>query len=396
MASSCSRFHSIPDLPPAPHQPTASFVYSKRAFGKKNVVWRSFQQAWFKQWTWLHYDEANDVAYCHLCVSALKQKKMKQCNAKPSFLSTGFSNWKDATVAFKKHHLSACHHSAVDVMITIPATTRDIGEQLSQIHSQEKATNRRMFLKILSSIRYLARQGLALRGDGDEHDGNFLQLLKLKGEDDPAMIDWLKRKANKYTSHQSQNNILRIMAMNVLREVTLSLQQSPFITLMMDETTDISNKEQSVMVLRWVSEDFEVNEEFLGLYHVPSIDAATLTIAAKDTLCRMNVPLSKLRGQCYDGASAMSGAKSGVAKRIREEEPRAVYTHCYGHSVNLATCDAIKESKPIKSALETTHEITKLIKFSPRREGVFKQIKSSCDATGDSHSPGLRVLAMSN
>ena len=67
---------------------------------------------------------------------------------------------------------------------------------MSQTYCQEKATNRRMFLKILSSIRYLAQQGLALRGDGDEQDGNFLQLLKLKGEDDPAIIDWLNQKAN--------------------------------------------------------------------------------------------------------------------------------------------------------------------------------------------------------
>lgn len=135
-----------------------------------------------------------------------------------------------------------------------------------------------------------------------------------------------------------------------------------------------------------------MNEEFLGLYNVPTIDAATLTRAAKDTLCRMNLPLSKLRGQCYDGASTMSGAKNGVAKKIREEEPRAVYLHCYGHSVNLATCDAVKQSKPIKNALETTHEITKLIKYSPRREGIFKEIKSTSSATGDNHSPGVRVL----
>ena len=101
------------------------------------------------------------------------------------------------------------------------------------------------------------------------------------------------------------------------------------------------------------------------MYLVPTIDAGTLTKAAKDTLCRMNLPLSKLRGQCYDGASAMSGFKSGVAKRI----------HCYGHSVSRATCDAVKQSKPIKSALETTHEITKLIKYSPRREGIFKEEK---------------------
>ena len=70
--------------------------------------------------------------------------------------------------------------------------------------------------------------------------------------------------------------------MNVLREVTACLQQSPFITLMMDETTDLSNQEQSVIVLRWVSEDFEVNEEFFGVYNIPNIDAATLTMAAKD------------------------------------------------------------------------------------------------------------------
>ena len=203
------------------------------------------------------------------------------------------------------------------------------------------------------------------------------------------MVDWLKRKANKYTSHQNQNDILKIMAIHVLREISVCLQKSPFITLMMDETTDVSNKEQLTIVLRWVTEDFEVNE---GMYHVPTIDAETLTKAAKDTLCRMNLPLSKLRGQCYDGASAMSGSKSGVAKRIQTEEPRAVYTHCYGHSVSLATCDAVKQSKPIKSALEMTHEITKLIKYSPHREGIFKELKHDIDVSTGNHSPGVRVL----
>ena len=57
-----------------------------------------------------------------------------------------------------------------------------------------------------------------------------------------------------------------------------------------------------------------------------------------------------------------------VAKSIMDEEPRAVYTHCYGHSLNLAASDAIRNSKLMKDALDTTHEITKLIKFSPRRE----------------------------
>lgn len=65
----------------------------------------------------------------------------------------------------------------------------------------------------------------------------------------------------------------------------------------------------------------------------------------------------------------MSGLHSGVAKRILDEEPRAVFTQCYGHALNLAASDTtVKNCKVLKSALETTHEIVKLVKFSPRRE----------------------------
>ena len=51
----------------------------------------------------------------------------------------------------------------------------------------------------------------------------------------------------------------------------------------------------------------EVHKEFHGMYQLPSINAATLTEATLDALCRMNLPLSKLRGQCYNGASSMKG-----------------------------------------------------------------------------------------
>ena len=140
-----------------------------------------------------------------------------------------------------------------------------------------------------------------------------------------------------------------------------------------------------------ISEHLEVHEEFLGLYHVPSIDAATLTAVAKDALVRMNLSMSKLRGQCYDGASTMRGARSGVAKRILDEEPRAVYTHCYGHSINLAASDAVKQTKVMRDALDMTHEITKLIKYSPRREGVFRDLKQGSEMSAGSHSysPGI-------
>ena len=289
-------------------------------------------------------------------------------------VTQGFCNWKDAIHSFKKHEKSVCHREAVEVMITLPATTRDIGEQLSHQHAIQKEKNRDALYQIFSSVKYLGRQGLALRGDGNEKDGNLIQLLLMKAKQDKNLSQWMKRKKDVYTSPEIQNEIVKVLGVKVLRELSSSLQSSPFLTIMVDETTDVSNKEQAAIVIRRV-EDFHVYEEFIGLYCIPSLEAKTIVAVIKDVLTRMNLDIHKVRGQCYDGASNMRGPRSGVATLISDIEPRAVYTHCYGHSLNLAASDALKESKLIKDALETVHEITKLIKYSPRRDGIFHRLK---------------------
>jgi len=107
-----------------------------------------------------------------------------------------------------------------------------------------------MLYTIISSIRYLARQGLALHGDRDEEDGNFNQLVKVKAEADPGILDWLKKKSNKYTSPEIQNELVSVMSLQILRNLTVNIQQSLFYTIMIDDATDKANKEQVVLVLR--------------------------------------------------------------------------------------------------------------------------------------------------
>ena len=107
--------------------------------------------------------------------------------------------------------------------ITLPKVTTDIGELLSEAHSKEKRDNRECLLKILSSVRFLARQGLALRGDGDESDSNYMQL---RGEDDPKVLEWLKRKNEKYTCSDSQDKMLKVMALSILRDLALKIDNA--------------------------------------------------------------------------------------------------------------------------------------------------------------------------
>ena len=85
----------------------------------------------------------------------------------------------------------------------------------------------------------------------------------------------------------------------------------------------------------------------------------------------------------------MSGIRSGLAKKILEEESRAVFTHYYGHAFNLACSDAVKGCKLMKNALDTSpYEIIQLDKKSPRHEVMLQSIKQHMQED----SPGIRVL----
>ena len=161
---------------------------------------------------------------------------------------------------------------------------RDVSEMLSSKVATDKQNNRNYFLRILSSIKYLARQGLPLRGDGDDSTSNFYQLMKLRGEDIPEIFPFLEKKQLKYTSHDIQNEILSIMAQTILRGIVKQIQSSIYFSLMVDETTDVSNREQVVLVFRWIAEDLTVHEDFFGLYQTDTIDAKALVHLIKDTL----------------------------------------------------------------------------------------------------------------
>ena len=98
---------------------------------------------------------------------------------------------------------------------------------------------------------------------------------------------------------------------------------------------DAANKEQVVVCLRWVDNALEAHADLIGLYEVESTEASAVLAVIHDVCKRLDIPIAKLRGQCYDGASAMSGSKAGVAKQILDEQPKAIYTHCYGHSLSI-------------------------------------------------------------
>ena len=179
-----------------------------------------------------------------------------------------------------------------------------------------------------------------------------------------------------------------MMGLYIAREIAASIKSSRFFTIMADEVTDVSNKEQVVICFRSIDENFEAHEDFIGLHTVDSIKADNLVRVLKDAVLRMNLDMKNCRGQCYNGAANMSGAKHGTSTQIQSEEPKAIFIHCFGHALNLAVADTVKKNRILRDTLDTVFEISRLLKFSPCRDAMFTKLKA--DLCPD--VPGFRTL----
>ena len=56
-------------------------VWMREADGMK------FSAFMVSKWTYLHYNEANDLVYCHTCLRAFTEKQIKAANAYAAFVS---------------------------------------------------------------------------------------------------------------------------------------------------------------------------------------------------------------------------------------------------------------------------------------------------------------------
>ena len=241
---------------------------------------------------------------------------------------------------------------------------------------------------MFQTIQFLSRQSLALRGDQNDQESNFVQLMKLREIDDSNVRKHLDQSTDKYTCHQIQDEMIRIIALHTLRNISADFQAATYYSIMADEVTDASNREQVVICLRRVDTSFEPHEEFIGLYKVDETSANTITKALMDVLERMHLSLSSSRGQCYDGASNMSGIRRGTAAQFLLKEPHALYNHCYDHALNLAVGDTIKQIKLLRDTLDTCLQMSKLLKYSPKCDTAFEALKSEIAPS----NPGFRTL----
>lgn len=180
------------------------------------------------------------------------------------------------------------------------------------------------------------------------------------------------------------NELIALMGLNVLRSLLYNIKNNsnPWFSLLVDEATDIMNREQLDLSIRWVNEDYVVREDSIGLYSLPNTTAETLYTVVTDMLTRCTLPLELCRGMAFDGAANMQGKQKGLVTRIKQQVPKAVFVHCFAHCLNLCLQEAGRKLLLLCGALDTVREKAKLIKFSPKRAHLFSVKLAEAEDSG--------------
>uniref|UniRef100_A0A670JLM2 DUF4371 domain-containing protein n=1 Tax=Podarcis muralis TaxID=64176 RepID=A0A670JLM2_PODMU len=271
-----------------------------------------------------------------------------------AFISVGFSNWKKALEKFRLHENTFTHKEGDLKLNSI--TNRSVASQLNEQLDSDMKKGRLALETIFTTVQFLCRQGLAIRGHEDVNS-NFFQLLELRKNDVPELKDWLGRSGYKWTSHDIQNEIIDLLGKSVLRKVLASIKKTEHFSIMVDETSDSSIHEQVSFCIRTVDDSLIINEDFIGLYKTPNTESQTLFSILKDVFARLDLSMDNLRGQCYDGASNMRGKFKGLKKLVLDIQPKARYVHCTAHSLNLAVVDSLRHLTSMRDIMALAKDL---------------------------------------
>ncbi|XP_054267247.1 zinc finger MYM-type protein 1-like [Macrosteles quadrilineatus] len=314
-----------------------------------------FQTSWYERFPWLHVAGAEGVS-CFYCTryAQLCPAKALATKADKAFSEKGFSNWKKAIEKFGNHQTSDAHCQAV---LSYSQLQAPIESQLSHVKLEQQKLALESLMTIISSVKYLVRQGMAVRGHKND-EGNLMELLKVRCEDKPSLKQWLEKDIT-YTHPTIQNEIIQILGNEIIYSIVQSIKLSnPLMySVICDGTRDIAGNEQVSVCVRWADADLEPHESFLGFYESANTCGKDIAALIFDVLLRLELPLSNLRGQTYDGAGNMSGIHKGTQSVVIEKQPLADYIHCGAHCVNLEMKASCETSRTVKNAMDWAHQL---------------------------------------
>lgn len=268
-----------------------------------------------EQAKYIHYCADQDKCFCLACAFFGVSKSQ---SIQTKWTQTGYNDWKrlnDKKKGLNLHITSETHlqaHVLCSEFVTGLSLNINRALQLGdKVKAAQIEENRKLLGASINVIKLCARQMLPLRGhretfdpeNPDKNRGNFLAIMDTVGiysETVQKVLDDVKGRAAAGSKKQAsmlsrtvQNEIIRIMGDEVLKNIVNEVKKAGQYCIISDETT-IHNTQYLTVGVRYVHQgDLKVREEFIAFREMESATADYIFQLLLETLQEADLPLGK-------------------------------------------------------------------------------------------------------
>lgn len=246
-------------------------------------------------------------------------------------------------------------------------------------HNEQVSENRKVLERLIDAVCFLGSQELAFRGNDEreesENKGNYVELLNLIAKYDTKLENHLKTSTIfKGTSNNIQNDLINAISNVISDNIDKEIDKANFVSVMLDETTDITKKSQLSVVFRYVDESGVAKERFYQFWDVSDNRTATAISTKIIDLIKSKNWGEKLVAQTYDGAAVMSGELNGTQAQVKNQFKHAIFVHCNAHVLNLVLSQSVNFLREVNIFFLSLSGLSAFFSPSTKRSYFLDQI----------------------
>ncbi|XBJ04763.1 hypothetical protein VPH35_023654 [Triticum aestivum] len=226
---------------------------------------------------WLVYSKDLDKVFCFCC------KLLRKGLVRGQLANEGFSDWAHLGYRLKEHETSREHVTNMttwyDLRLMLEKN-QTIDKVAQRELEKEKEHWRKVLLRILLIVKFLAEHNIAFRGSNSklcqDSNGNFLGLVQMLAEFDPVIKEHVDRITNDkirdhYLGPSIQNELINLLAAAIKLKIIEKVKEAKYFSVILDCTPHASHQEQMSLIIRYVDaspDSFCIEESFLGFLDV--------------------------------------------------------------------------------------------------------------------------------
>ncbi|XP_006824225.1 zinc finger protein 862-like [Saccoglossus kowalevskii] len=322
-----------------------------------------FDKLWLTSFEWLRQTPDEKGMLCFMC----GKHGVRARNGSDVWIKTPCTALEKQSIV---RHVKSDMHKLAELKEK-KAKLSDVNGGIIAAMDRHINMERQSFISALRCMYWICKNEVA-------HTTKFRPLLDLVKSFGGSCLEHLNKGGNaNYMSERIIQEMVDVLAQVIERRIYSDIRESPFYSLMVDETTDISILKQLIMYAKYTDKEGNAKTSFVHISDIFDGKAETIETAIVN-FCEKNMFLlnSKMAALGSDGASVMVGKRTGVATRLKERNPILINVHCVAHRLALASSQAMDKIKYLHRISTTLQQLYYFYQNSSVRMSGLKEIES--------------------